>query len=312
MHTIYKQIQYLYVIVLTFLGYYLLGKYEYGDQVYYRDLYNELQAADFLDSFYLAFKIVGSSEPLSIILLWIGAKLSISKDLYISVFNFILLLGIILFCRKCKSGGLTLFLMTINFYIWVLLTSAERLKFAFIIITYAFLYYENLIIRKSLLIISITAHFQSILFMLGLIPYKEKVEKNNVGRKKKWIILIPLIILLIYILDGYFYENLIRKFDVYSGSGDIYALFNPLVIFIVSWFSLKSRIVAFRVFLVFMPLFYVFGSDRLTMVYFLLLFYLLGIERNLNNTFFIAALIYFAIKNISYISNILIFGTGFV
>jgi hypothetical protein len=299
------------ILILNSLGCYLLGFYQNGDQKYYRLLYSELEMANFFDIFFLAFNLIGSSEPLSIIILWIGAQIAFPKDLYISLYNFLLLFGILLYCGKRKAGWIVIVLILSNYYIWVMLMSAERLKFAFIIITYSFIFYEKIVIKKILLLLSIGAHFQSAIFLLGLITYKGNFL-IFVKKKENWLLILPVTILLIYIIKFYFIDNLIHKFNVYSRSGEIYDLINPSLLFLVSIFSLNSRLVALKIFMIFVPLFYTFGGDRLTMIYFMLLFYTLGLENNLNKPLFIALLFYYSLKTIFFISNIYMFGTGFV
>ena len=60
------------------------------------------------------------------------------------------------------------------------------------------------------------------------------------------------------------------------------------------------------------PLFYIFGDNRMTMVYFLVLFYFLGIEGRLKRPAFLVLMAYFSVKSIGYVTNIFSFGTGFV
>ena len=48
----------------------------------------------------LALTKVASVEPVSIYVLWVGASLGIDKDIFISLLNIVLLLGLFLFCRK--------------------------------------------------------------------------------------------------------------------------------------------------------------------------------------------------------------------
>ena len=115
-----------------------------------------------------------------------------------------------------------------------------------------------------------------------------------------------------YVISTYFTENLFRKLNVYSGSGSLLDLINPLLLFVMSIFLLDSRIVALRIFLVFIPLFYIFGADRLTMIYFFLIIYLAGMENKLNRTALIPSLLYFSVKTILFLATINSNGTGFI
>ena len=307
-------IPFLFVIFLTGLNYYLLGFYIKGDQTYYRLLYSTFSETNYRDIFFVAIPIIGSSEPFTLTILWLGTQLGIEKDLYISLYNFLLLIGLWLFCRQNKSGVLILFLIFTNYYIVVLMTSAERLKFAFILITYAFVFFDKKWIRSIFLISSILAHFQSALFLLGLGAYRALANKviisSRISISGLFIKLIS--ILFVCIISYYFYDNISHKLIVYIGNGDIYSLIKPLILFIVSLLSLKSYWSAIKIFIVMSPLFYIFGDNRMTMVYFLVLFYFLGIEGRLKRPAFLVLMAYFSVKSIGYVTNIFSFGTGFV
>ena len=253
----------LFVIFLTGFSYYLLGLYVNGDQTYYRLLYSAFKETNFLDIFSVAFSIIGSAELLSLTTLWLGAQLKIEKDLYISLYNFLLLIGLWLFCRRNKSGALVLFLILTNYYILVLLTGAERLKFAFILITFGFVFFERRLVGKLLLASSIGAHFQSALFLLGVGAYRALANKVIFSFRMRinGLFITSVSILFLFIVSYYFLDNIVRKFTAYYGTGDIYDLVKPLTLFIVSVLSLKSYWSGVRIFVVMIPLFYIFGDN---------------------------------------------------
>jgi hypothetical protein len=309
-----RVIRILFVMLLTGFSYYLLGLYVNGDQIYYRQLYSTFEETNFFDIFSVSFGIIGSSEPLSVISLWLGAQLNIEKDLYISLYNFMLLNGLWLFCRRYKAGGLVLFLILTNYYILVLLTSAERLKFAFILITYGFVFFERRWAGRLLLVSSIGAHFQSALFLLCVGAYRALADKVIFSFRMRISGLFIALGSLFFVLLIYynFLDVITRKINVYSGSGDIYDLVKPLALFCVGALSLKSFWSGVRVFVLMAPLFFIFGDERMTMVYFMVLFYLLGVEGRLKSPAFLVVLMYFSVQSIRFISNVFTFGTGFV
>jgi hypothetical protein len=308
-----RVIRILFVMLLTGFSYYLLGLYVNGDQIGYRQLYSAFEETNFFDILSVSFGIVGSSEPLSMISLWLGAQLNIEKDLYISLYNFMFLNGLWLFCRRYKTGGLVLFLILTNYYILVLLTGAERLKFAFILITYGFVFFERRWAGRLLLVSSIGAHFQSALFLLCVGAYRVLADKVIFSFRMSISGLFIKSISLFFVLFVSYYslDIITRKINVYSGSGDIYDLVKPLVLFFVGALSLKSFWSGVRVFVVIAPLFFIFGDERMTMIYFMILFYLLGVEGRLKSPVFLALMAYFSFKSIGLIFNIITFGTGF-
>ena len=304
----------LFVMLLTGFSYYLLGLYVNGDQIYYRQLYSTFEETNFSDIFLVSFGIIGSSEPLSVISLWLGAQLNIEKDLYISLYNFMLLNGLWLFCRRHKAGGLVLFLILTNYYILVLLPGAERLKFAFILITYGFVFFERRWAGRLLLVSSIGAHFQSALFLLCVGAYRALADKVIFSFRMRISGLFIALSSLFFVLFIYnsFSDVITRKIMVYSGSGDIYDLVKPLALFCIGALSLKSFWSGVRIFVLMVPLFFIFGDERMTMVYFMVLFYLLGVEGRLKSPAFLVVLMYFSVQSIRFISNVFTFGTGFV
>lgn len=308
-----KIIQFLFVIALSVFGYYLLGLYVNGDQLYYRSLYSEYSEASFVNAFELSFLIIGSSEPLSIIPLWIGAKLDIDKDIYISFFNFLLLMSFWLLCRKFKLGlGFTLLILT-NYYTWVLMTGAERLKFAFILINFGFIISNKIWAKRLLLLSSLGAHFQSGLILLCLSAYKEYNTKirDYLNFRIRSIFFGMLVILFSFVIYYFFFDNIRHKIYAYSENGDIYDLIKPLILFLITIGSLKNFRSGFRVFVVIAPFFYVFGDDRMTMIYFMVLFYLQALNGTSKFSPFHIVMLYFSFKTIDLMLNIYTLGTGF-
>lgn len=314
MSTITKIIQLHFIAALSIFGYYFLGLYVNGDQSYYRELYLQFNEADFYDIFNISFMTIGSSEPLSIILLWIGAKLNIEKDIYISFFNFLLLVSFWLFCVKYKLGTFVTLMILTNYYTWVLMTGAERLKFAFILINFGFIISNMIWAKRLLLLSSFGAHFQSGLILFCLALYKNfNVKINDFLKFNIRSLFFGILAILIFAAIWYhFFDNIIHKIYAYSENGDIFDLLKPAILFAFTINSFKSYKSSLRLFVVIAPFFYVFGDDRMTMIYFMILFYLHAIEERTKFSLFHVIMFYFSIKTIELLLNISELGTGFV
>lgn len=112
--------------------------YYLGDVVHYTQLYNSLYGMPRQYWADLQQATVGSSEPLYRYILAIGAYFGIDRTLYLSAWNGVLIgaIGYVLVKHRCSV--LFGFLVLTNSYLFALLGSAERLKFAYIFLILAF------------------------------------------------------------------------------------------------------------------------------------------------------------------------------
>lgn len=90
----------LFLIIFVPSSYLYLSAYRFGDQVYYRDLYLNLADAPVGDILLLQSFYTGSGEPLFGLIAWVGAKLSIEKDVYFSVLNALFGLALLRFLKS--------------------------------------------------------------------------------------------------------------------------------------------------------------------------------------------------------------------
>jgi len=111
----------------------LLSFYTKGDQVAYHKAYQALSYAKITDSVLVLQAYTSGYEPLTALILWVGASLRIDKNIYISIWNVFLLVGLFLLLRKYKLPSYVLTLFLTNFYVVTVMTAAERLKFSVIL-----------------------------------------------------------------------------------------------------------------------------------------------------------------------------------
>lgn len=296
-------------------GYILISLYTEGDQIAYRSLYTHLADTKFNNVMPLALERVSSVEPISIYVLWSGAVLGIEKDIFISLLNAILLLGLFLFCRRHHAGPIATFLLLTNFYIIVLMTGAERLKIAYIIIFWATLYTPNK--GKFLTGFSGFAHLQNFILIpsLALAYYSHSIRRFLKAGKFKIGSIFIIIIMIIFaaIIFIIFNEMLIRKATVYiSNAGSSIQIINLVILTIVAIFATRYR---WRMFLLLLPMYpavLLLGGQRVNMIAVTLALYFLTTERALNHPFVLFLLMYFSLKSIPFINNIILYGNGFV
>jgi hypothetical protein len=114
-------------ISLSFLQFYISG-----DQVHYHNFYNSIQGVPFSEVGPIALSSISSAEPLSWLVLWTGSNLGVDKNIWISILNVFLIVGLVALLQKHRAPWYVMALLLTNFYVIVLMTGAERLKIAYI------------------------------------------------------------------------------------------------------------------------------------------------------------------------------------
>jgi len=296
-------------------GYVLVSPYILGDQKHYRELYALFSNTDFTSILLVAPSVIGSSEPVSLFILWIGSSLSIDKDIYISFWNAVLLFGLFKLARKNRFGVFFITLLLTNFYVVVLLTGAERLKFSFIFIVYFYLFSERKFISWFLLILAVFSHFQTLLFIFGLCVYRflrivmRMVFLTKLNYKLMFSIVPVSIVFIVFIV--FFGNDVSQKISYYIRAGSFFDLVKLLIFLPVAFLSARRRFDMLLMIVVFFPVVYLLGGDRVNMIVFMLVLFNLIIERKANAPFFLLLMIYFSLKSIEFIINIFSYGNGF-
>lgn len=291
---------------LILLKYYILG-----DQKVYIELFKNLKQVAFSEILFSSseYSYVNNFEKLTVLILWIGAKIGFDKNIYISLLNLFLLSGIYLLGCKYKLSWFFIFLLLTNFYVIVLMTGAERLKIAYIMLIFSIL-----LPRKSgffLAILSPFAHLQSLLVLCItlIIQYYDDLSQLKISKKNLYFFLIGCVISIIII--DFFQDLLLYKISAYMQIGGFENIFKPIALLIVGMTVTNNRK---RMFLSIAPLVivaYLLGDIRVNMIIFSFLVYLLMIEEKLNHPLIIIILVYFSIKSIPFIKNVILNGNGF-
>jgi len=307
-------------------SYWLVVPTIYGDAASYQALYDALSVANFDEIRRLGISFVSSREFTPYII-WIGARLGIEKDIYITFFNVILLSGLLLFILDRRISFSIIFLavlMVTNFYIVVLMTSAERLKFAYVFLILAAISKDRM--KKILFIASIAMHFQSVLLVIGQLVYlysgrlKQRLLSKGRSKNKKnifrfFIFAVLGSVFLIYLKDGILIkaEGAIENSN--SGIGELAQLF---LLFIASIFLVhKNKFEICTMFLFYSLVILLIGGSRVNMIVYTSVVYIILSEGALNRftvraiPFFLIA-IYLSFKSIGYIQRTFVQGHGWI
>ncbi|MDY6992239.1 MAG: hypothetical protein SVR94_06490 [Pseudomonadota bacterium] len=300
--------------VFYFISYNLLLSYVGGDQAYYRDYYSALKDKPISDIPKITKKYINANEPFSGFILWAGSNLDIQKDVYISILNLFLLLGVFLLARKNNVKAPVIVLLLTNFYILVLLTSAERLKIAYIFIVFSALFAGKA--RWALASISPFSHLQSLLlfpslFMRNLESELRRLFSYFVIRKRIifQVFFISCTALIIFLFLG---EGIVRKGIIYASKDKSPVELASLVL--LSVVALFVSINRSRMLLLILPLYpfvIILGGDRVNMMAVTLVIYQLMIEGRMHHPLIYLLLVYFSSKSIPFVNNIIIHGNGF-
>jgi hypothetical protein len=304
---------YLYfIITVSFCASYsLLNAYTSGDQAYYHLFYESIQGVS-LNLIHLnSISILGSSEPLSIFILWVGSNLGFEKNTWISLLNAFLVTGLFLLLKKYKASNVVILLILTNFYLIVLMTGAERLKIAYIFIIWSFVFESKW--RLALAVVSPLAHFQLLIFLVSLYFAKEfsrirfptRIKVKNL--RFHFIVLLLLASFLLSYNESLFFK-IYQYLDRQSGFDDI---FNILLLTCLMLFVIKNKIKLLASMFPFVCASAIIGGERINIMAVSVVIGLLLFENRLSHPLSILLLIYFSLKSISFIFNIYIHGDGF-
>lgn len=298
-----------------FFGYslFLISNYLYGDQSIYRELYDALSVADFLEVSVIAERYITASDWLSFYLLWSGARLGIDKDIYISFFNTIMLLSLYVLARRHRVGYAMIALIMCNFYIIVLMTGAERLKFAFVFLFFASLVYSRRF-KALFFLLSILSHIQLLILLAAasLNSHKDLILSLLLGSLRRKFV--PPFLLFLIVGAILFYlkiEAIAQKYESYREGGALAEGLQIAIFLVFGLIFIKNKFGFFICMLLLMLGAFFIGGQRLNMIAIFIGVYFFWLEGRGNHPFLFFIMIYFIFKSVPFVFNILKYGNGF-
>ena len=291
----------------------LLQNYTGSDQVAYRFFYEEIAGLSYWDVGPVAKSVIDSNEPISWFILWLGSYVGIDKDVWISILNVILILGLFALLLRHKAPWYVTLLILTNFYIIVLITSAERLKISYIILIFAFLVASYK--RYIFLFLSTFAHLQSSIFLAGLVLFSLRGVIANFVKNfkiKRKLLILAIFLIIITISQILLLENgIAAKFNKYLKPTQLIEFSRITILLGLATIVTPNKM---RMLLAFMPLFLAvayFGGNRVNMVAVTLALGILMFEQRLKHPLVLFLLTYFSLKSILFVYEIYIHGEGF-
>ncbi|WP_156377227.1 hypothetical protein [Sphingopyxis sp. Root214] len=291
----------------------ILKLYTEGDQKFYIALYNALSSAPFGQISDTQVRYTGSTEPLYGFLMWTTSPL-LDKNIVISISNSILMTSIFLLLRKYKAGFIFTALIFTNYYVLVLLTSAERLKYGYMFAILAAL--SPALLRAAGGIAALLSHYSILIVFVsillppryrGLVKYFQGKEG---GSWKSFVLFIATFFAFILFCIIYS-DQIIDKVSQYQ-SYDITDMARSLALLLVAILVTSDRL-NMAITLSF-PLVatFILGGDRVNMLAISIFIYLVLREGKTNHPAVIVIMAYLSYKSLDFIQNVLAYGTGYL
>ena len=295
-----------------FFSYVIFGFYEVGDLDKYNQMYLMLEDQTVDTAFGLYYGLIGSMEPIHFLLTYIFSNIGVERVIFFSVSNAILAytVSLTLFKLRIKSIFIFLFVFT-NFYVIVLATELERLKFALIFLLFAFYFSSNSKIKFFCIILSFLCHIQSLVLLAGFFC-RDYFSRIHDGKLPKAAVLVSAILLPILVVLGMsIVEHIVVKFDNYLLSVSAGEVIKFVPLFAASLFYSIEK---WKTFLLWLPLIcsiILFGGDRLNIFAFVIFCLILFKKRRGMDAVSASVCGYFSVTGLVFIFNIFTTGRGY-
>lgn len=208
-------------VIGYFFSIWLLGEYTAGDQEFYTNFWYAMTWAHPSQWSRLQIQYLGSSEPLYRSIIGIGTYFNFDRIRYLSCWNGFMLASVGWVLLKYRASILFSFLIFSNYYLWVLLGPAERLKFAYLLLILAFCG-GGIKTKISLSFLSVFAHTQALVqFVSAGIYYLIGIRQQIFSSRWKtisFIVLVPVFVgIAAYVIMNSAGDVISQKAEFYGG-----------------------------------------------------------------------------------------------
>lgn len=300
-------------LVIYLLSKYLLHFYTLGDQQYYINLYYSLRGAGLSEVPILQISKTGSSEPLYGYLMWLFSNAGLEKTAVIAAFNGLFGVLIAATIRKLSGNILLPAIIFTNYYFIVMVTSAERLKFSYILFCVSILVGGNF--GKVLFFSSPLVHLQSAITIVSVSTgtLSDLLSGRALNGKVKIISIVSLGFAFLLLAFQRFQERILAKFASHSEKGEgIWSTGEMILFFLLSLIVARRKWEAVFIFIPLLIAAAILGGSRVNMIGFTMLFFIALKDRKPYHPIMVALYLYFAYKSVGFIENILLYGNGYV
>lgn len=307
---------FLFLFPLALIGYAasysMLEMYVLGDRSYYIDFFNSIEFVDLSEVSEIQYSKTGSREPIYGFLMWIASG-SIDNIVYISIFNSLLIFLMGYMAIIYRLNVIVYPLYFTNFYLLVVMTGAERLKFSLIFLLLFICVKRN--IRYAFLVCAPAAHIQTVIIYITLIAptimfKSSNLINNNVKYKKlirNLILAASLAMLLMFVI--LYQDYIVNKALAYMDSENNILMISSLVI--ASAITFRKNFVPTISLLPLIFAVLILGGSRVNMIGFVVYFYYVVTLRKSLDPAFLVIMMYLSFKSIGFVDNIIQTGNGF-
>ena len=282
-----------------------------GDPFHYQNFYDNLVGAEFSEFPYLQFRYTGSAEPAFGALMWVFAHF-FERPTIIAIMNGFFAILLVKGLRHLNTHPFMIALVLSNYYWFVLLLAAERLKFAFLMLTLFFVAKGSKKLVFALL--APLFHVQTVIIYGVFITQRLADSFLQIlrTRKIKWLPLFEIIAFISFVVfvGIWLQDRIAVKISSYSGASDN-SIWKSLAMMLLSLTLTRERIKALLLFAPLIFLAYMLGGSRINMIAFLVLAYYAVTHRRGLNITGIAVFSYFSVKGFMFLNDITVHGTGY-
>lgn len=278
-----------------------------GDQEYYRYLYENTWKFNLREGYAFYSATINSKEFVHFFAIWVfGGWLD--KDLFVALSNMVLVgVGFMALVKCGANRAVALIVVLTNYYFFVLMFPAERLKYAAIFMMLAVCFSKSRFVRISSWGLAVLTHIQSLIVLFVVIAGSKKISLKAFLQNFFYSMLgfFALSASLYFVLPQIMVKSSLL------GAREFEELLKFFLLFIIALYYSNNKK---RVFIIFSPLLlatFMLGGGRVNMIsYFVTLF--LCVERRGGwNLGVWVPNVYFAFQTKSFIERVVLYGSAF-
>ena len=303
---------FLFAVFAFVMSYFILPLYSAGDQSGFCQFYEMLPNLGFFEGFVYYNSALGSQEPGYFLLVYIFSGF-MDKVLLMSLLNAVLGYYLGLWLTSKNVPWRIIALLSLNFYLLVLFFAAERLKLGLLFVLMASAY--SGVFRYVYLCFAIFSHVQIALLLVSKLSANIAMSVLPLFRRRLRLRLLFSLVGALFLIGLLFTvrEHILSKMETYIAfSGGIIHIIKPLIFTAFTLYYARHR--WFEAVSMQAPIIlaaFIVGGERVVLFsYFVFMLYGLQFRRGSNFGVYLFSM-YFFVKGIIFITNIITYGNGF-
>ena len=315
-----KPVAVLLCLTIFVIGYsfsiWLLSEYTGGDQKFYSNFWYAMMWAHPSQWPRLQLQYLGSAEPLYRLVIGAGTYFEFDRIRYLSFWNGIMLAAIGYILLKYRASILFSILILTNYYLVVLLSSAERLKFAYLVLVLAFCG-GGIRTKTTLSFMSVFFHTQAIVqFVSAGLYYLIEIRRSIFSSRWKTVaffVFIPLLIgIVAYAVLNSAGDVISQKAEFYSGESEGAAEIIQWMLILICGYIVFDKRTQFLIGMLPMGVLTALYGNRINVATLAFFCALSLAQSKTRHPLVLAIMGYMSFKTIGFIMNVISSGDGFL